>query len=102
MNGLRQFDEYDAAAKKYSKQTGLDVMLTCNDGSEHLYANGEEKPIYWLPAAVPSRPAQGSMAEIDLTPARIQSGRWSDELERFIPSRTMGPEEFLILANDAS
>ena len=98
MDGLRLFGNCDDAARYFSKHEPADVVVICADGSKHVYIEGEDREIPWLAAPMPLQPLGQPVTSLDMTPVEVQLGRWSDEAENFIHSRTMSVEDFLNLA----
>jgi hypothetical protein len=98
MDGLRLFGVCDEAAQYYSKHQSADVLVICADGSGHVYIKGNGREIPWLGAPMPVKPLGQEVSSLDMTPNEVQLGRWTDETEDFIPSKTMSVADFLSLA----
>ena len=98
MEGFRLLEKCEEAARAFSKRESLDVLVVCENDSKYLYIDGEERMIPWLAGSMPLRPHGEQVPYMDLRPVQVQSGHWSDEGEKFVPSRLMSVEEFLSLA----
>jgi hypothetical protein len=99
MNSLRSFGDCDEKARHFSKRESMDVLITCADGSRHLYVGGEECSPIRFAAAMPQWLPGDPVSEMDMTPVEVKLGKWIDEVEDFVHSRKMPPEDFLKLAD---
>lgn len=99
MDGLKLLAKCKDAARKYSKTKSVDVLVVCEAGTEFLFVNGDEPDLPWLGGSMPARQHGAQVAYTDFRPVQIQLGQWSDAVGKFIPSRSMTPDEFLTLTN---
>jgi hypothetical protein len=97
MYDLRLADEAVNAAEYISANEGTDVEISGADGSRLLYVGGEDvTPAWWaapMPQMQPGKPA----SNLDMTPKEVRLGRWHEEAEEFISSRSLSIREFLDL-----
>ena len=97
MADLRLADEVLKATEYVSTREETDVELTLADGSRLLYVKGEDvTPVWWaapMQVMVPGEPP----SDLDMTPEKVGLGRWRDEAEQFISTRSLSIPEFLEL-----
>jgi hypothetical protein len=101
MNDLRLLGAVEEAALRVSLESDIDVAVSPADGSTSIYMQGKDATPPWLAAAAPEKRQAQPVAYADMTPVRIQFGRWHEELEKFIPSRTLTVSDFLSLHRTA-
>ncbi len=97
MSNLRLADEVINAAKHISAHEETDVEVLLADGSRLLYVEGEDATPVWWAAPMPQMQPGQSPSYLDMTPKEVRLGRWHDEAEEFISSRSLSIEEFLEL-----
>ena len=97
MYDLRYAGEIRTAAEYVSKHEGTAVEVLSADGSATVYIGGEERLTPLGAAPMPQVQPAEAIPYMDLTPVEVRLGQWHEELERFIPSRTMSPQEFIEL-----
>jgi hypothetical protein len=95
MSDLRLADEIIKAATYISIHEDTDVEVVSADGSCSFYIKGEEIAPVSMAAAMPQMQAGQSASYLDMTPTTISLGRWHEEAEQFVASRSLSPQKFL-------
>ena len=98
MDGLRLFGKCEEAARSFSKQDAVDVLVICGNSSAFVYTEGRAREIPWVTETSRPQPQGGQAEYVEPVPIQVQFGHWDSKTDVFTTTRKMKVDEFLNLA----